>query len=197
VPARRQQSFFVAMALSVGCIIGALDHPAQAMSAPQRAEVHYTSSYAELRWSTVADATAYTVEVSKVGYSGPWRRWTTSSATSVLRIPLSAHPYRDQQGSYRYKVTAQNSTSSASRTVVTTRLQGSGVSAGDTQRAANKATSCLKQGLAAAAATGATSGVAAITTAWIPGVNVVSASSVAAAVGGSAASTYIVCALPW
>jgi hypothetical protein len=167
------------------------------MTAPQRAEVHYASSYAELRWSSVSDATGYTVEVSKVGYYGPWRQWSTGSATTVLRIPLSAHPYRDQQGSYRYKVTAHNSSASASRTVLMTRLQGSGVSAADSQKAANKATSCIKQGLAAAAATGATSGVAAIGTAWVPGVDVVTAGSVAAAVGGSAAGTYIMCVLPW
>jgi len=185
------------MALAIGCTLGAQTEPAHAMSAPQRAEVHYTSSYAELRWSSVADATAYTLEVSKVGYYGPWRRWSTNSATTTLRIPLSAHPYRDQQGSYRYKVTAQNSSGSASRTVVTTRLQGSGVSTSDSQKAANKATSCLKQGLEAVAATSAASGVWAIGSAWIPGVNVVTASSVAAAVGTSAASSYIVCALPW
>jgi hypothetical protein len=80
---------------------------------------------------------------------------------------------------------------------VTTRLQGSGVSTADSQKAANKATSCLKQGLEAVAATSAASGVWAIGSAWIPGVNVVTASSVAAAVGTSAASSYIVCALPW
>lgn len=171
--------------------------PAHAISAPPRAEVHYSSSYAELRWSGVADATAYTVEVSKVGYYGPWRRWTTNSATTVLRLPMSTHPYRDQQGAYRYKVTAQNSAGSASRTVVATRLQGNAVSASDSQKAASKATSCLKQGLTAAAAAGATTGVAAVSSVWIPGVNVVSASSVAAAVGGSAATTYIACALPW
>jgi hypothetical protein len=193
----RPRSFLVAAAIAVSCSVAVLAQPAHAMSAPQRAEVHYSSSYAELRWSGVADATSYWVEVSKVGYYGPWRRWTTNSATTVLRIPLSAHPYRDQQGAYRYKVTAANSAGSASRSVVTTRLQGSAVSAQDSHKAADKATSCLKQGMEAVAATSATSGVYAIGSAWIPGVDVVTAGSVAAAVGGAGAGTYIACALPW
>lgn len=197
MPARRRHSFLVGAALGVLLSTTVLAQPAHAISAPQRAEVHYTSSYAELRWSGVSDATAYTVQVSKVGYYGPWRVWETNSASTVLRIPITAHPYRDQQGSYKYTVTARNSSGAGARSVFTTRLQGSGVSAADSQKAANKATSCLKQGLEAAAVASAGSGVAAIGTAWIPGVNVVSAGSVAAAVGGSASSTYIMCVLPW
>lgn len=187
----------VATVIALASSMFVLVQPARAIAAPQRAEVHYASTYAEVRWAAVADATSYAVEVSKVGYYGPWRRWATNSATTVIRVPLSSHPYRDQQGAYRYTVTAMNSGGSASRSVVLTRSQGSGVSAADSQKAATKANSCLKQGLAAAAAAGATSGVIAIGTAWIPGVNAVTAGSVAGAVGGAAASRYIVCVLPW
>jgi hypothetical protein len=49
----------------------------------------------------------------------------------------------------------------------------------------------------AALAMGATSGVAAVATAWIPGVNAVSSGSVAAAAGGAGASAYVACVLPW
>lgn len=197
MPARRNHSYLLAALIALASSVFVLAQPAHAVTAPARAEVHYASTYADVRWAAVADATSYAVEVSKDGYYGPWRRWVTNSATTSVRIPISAHPYRDQQGAYRYKVIAMNSGGSASRSVVLTRSQGSGVSTGDSQKAAKKANSCLKQGLAAAAAAGATSGPVAIASAWIPGVNAVSAGSVAAAVGGSAASTYIVCVLPW
>ncbi|HUR51368.1 MAG TPA: hypothetical protein VMZ11_04515 [Mycobacteriales bacterium] len=197
MPARLHRSFLVGAVMGLVGSAVLLDEPAPAMAPPQRVEVHYTSDTAELRWSSVPDATRYTVEISKVGYAGPWRQWTTNSATTVLRLPVSVHPYRDQQGSYRYKVIASNSSASGTRSVLTTRLQGGAVSTADAQRAASKATSCLKQGMEAAVAMGATSGVAAVVTAWIPGVNAVSAGSVAAVSGGAGASTYVACVLPW
>lgn len=99
-------------------VVLSLSDPARAIAAPSRAEVHYSANYAEVRWSAVSDATAYGVEVSKDGYYGPWRRWSTNSATTTVRIPFNAHPYRDQQGAYRYKVFAINSGGSAARSVV-------------------------------------------------------------------------------
>lgn len=189
-----------ALAFCLSSVISAtiaVAHPARAIAAPQRAEVHYASTYVDVRWSAVADATSYAVEVSKDGYYGPWRRWGTSSAVTNVRIPLADHPYRDRAGSYRYKVIALNSDGSASRAVVLTKLQGSAVSVADKEKAASKANSCLKQGLEAGVATGATTGVAAIVTAWIPGANVVTAGMVGASSGGAAASAYIACVLPW
>lgn len=195
--ARRFVNPLVLAAISLASMVLALSHPAHALAAPTRAEVHYTSSYAEVRWSAVADATSYAVEVSKDGYYGPWRRWTTNSAHTVVDIPLSAHPYSDQEGAYRYKVWAINSAGSAARSVVMSKTQGSGVSTADTKKAAAKGNSCLKQGLAAGATTAAGSGVYAVAAAWIPGVNAMTAGAVAATTGGSAAATYVVCLLPW
>jgi hypothetical protein len=189
-----------ATAIALSSVVAAtvaFAHPARAIAAPQRAEVHYASTYVDVRWSSVADATSYAVEVAKDGFYGPWRRWSTSSAVTNVRIPLSEHPYRDRGGSYRYKVIALNSGGSAARSVVLTKLQGSAVSVADKEKAAAKANSCLKQGLAAGVAAGATTGVAAIATAWIPGANLVTAGMVAGSSGSAAASAYIVCALPW
>lgn len=194
---RRNPSNLVLVLIAFASSVFFLSQPAHAISSPQRAEVHYTSSAAEVRWSAVSDATSYTVEVSKDGYYGPWRRWTMNSATTTVRIPLTAHPYRDQQGAYRYQVWATNSGGSASRSVVVSKSQGYGVSSGDSQKAATKANSCLKQGLAAGATTAATSGVYAVAAAWVPGVNAVSAATVATMTGGSGAVTYIACLLPW
>jgi hypothetical protein len=197
LPTRRNPSNLVLALIAFGCSVLFLSQPAHAISAPQRVEVHYTSSAAEVRWSAVSDATSYTVEVSKDGFYGPWRRWTTNSATTTVRIPLTAHPYRDQQGAYRYQVWASNTSGGGSRTVVMSKSQGYGVSTGDTQRAATKANSCLKQGLAAGATTAAGSGIYAVAAAWVPGVNAVSAAAVGTMTGGSAAATYVVCLLPW
>lgn len=122
--ARRNPSYLFLALIALASSVFALSSPAHAISAPQRAEVHYASSYAEIRWSAVSDATSYAVEVSKDGYYGPWRQWTTNSATTVLQIPLAAHPYRDQQGAYRYKVIARNSAGSAARSVVLKRSRG-------------------------------------------------------------------------
>lgn len=195
--ARRNPSYLVLALIALASSVLALSRPAHAIAAPQRAEVHYTSTYAELRWSAVNDATSYAVQVSKDGYYGPWRQWSTNSATTVLRIPLDAHPYRDQQGAYRYKVWAINSGGSAARSVVLNRSQGYGVSTADAQRAATKANSCLKQGLAAGATTAATSGIYTVAAAWVPGVNAVGAGAMATFTAGSAATTYVVCLLPW
>jgi hypothetical protein len=195
--ARRNPSYLVLALIALASSVFALNTPAHAISAPQRAEVHYTSSYAELRWSQVSDATSYAVEVSKDGYYGPWRRWTTNSATTVLQIPLGAHPYSDQQGAYRYKVWAINSGGSAARSVVVDRSEGYGVSTADHQKAATKANSCLKRGLKAGATAAAGAGVYAFAASWIPGVNAVTASAVAVTVSSSASSAYVVCLLPW
>jgi hypothetical protein len=197
VLARRKPSYLVLVLIALVSSVVGLSQPAHAISAPQRAEVHYTSSYAEVRWSAVSDATSYSVEVSKDGYYGPWRWWNTSSATTVVQIPLTAHPYRDQQGAYRYKVIARNSAGSASRSVVLNRSEGYGVSTADHQKAASKASSCLKRGLKAGATSAAGAGVYAVAAAWIPGVNAVTASAVGATVGGSAGAAYVVCLLPW
>ena len=78
-----------ATAIAVSAVISAsvgLAHPARALAAPQRAEVHYASTFVDVRWSAVADATSYAVEVSKDGYYGPWRRWGTSSAVTKLAV---------------------------------------------------------------------------------------------------------------
>ena len=174
-----------------------LSVPARAIAAPTRVEVHYSGSYAEIRWSAVSDATSYAVVVSKDGFYGPWRQWTTNSATTYVRIPFTAHPYRDSQGVYRYKVTAMNSDSGATRSVTVNKSQGYGVSTADSQKAASKANSCLKQGLAAGVTTAASTGIYAVSAAWIPGVNAVSAGTAAALTGGSGAATYVVCLLPW
>lgn len=187
----------VLIAVFSSVVVLSLSEPARAIAAPSRAEVHYASTYAEVRWAAVSDATAYGVEVSKDGYYGPWRRWSTTSATTTVRIPFDAHPYRDQQGAYRYKVFAINSGGSAARSVVLTKSQGYGVSTADSQRAATKANSCLKQGLAAGVTTAASTGVYAVAAAWVPGVNAVSAGAAATLTGGSAAATYVVCLLPW
>ena len=195
VTARRTALAIVVSAVAAATV--SLAHPARAIAAPQRAEVHYASTYVDVRWSAVADATSYAVEVSKDGYYGPWRRWSTSSSVTNVRIPLADHPYRDRGGSYRYKVFALNSDGSAARSVVVTKLQGSAVSVADKEKAAGKANSCLKQGLAAGVAAASTTGVAAIVTAWIPGANLVTAGMVAASTGSASASAYIVCALPW
>lgn len=174
-----------------------LSEAAHAIAAPSRVEVHYSSSYAEVRWTAVSDATTYYVEVSKDGYYGPWRQWSVSSATTRIRISFADHPYRGSSGAYRYKVTASNSSGYASRSVALNKSQGYGVSTADREKAASKANGCLKQGLAAGATTAAGSGVYAVAAAWIPGVNAVSASAVAAATASTAASTYVVCLLPW
>jgi len=187
----------VLIAVVSSVVVLSLSEPARAIAAPSRAEVHYSSSYAEVRWSAVSDATAYGVEVSKDGYYGPWRQWAVNSATTRIRIPFSEHPYRNAAGATRYKVTASNSSGGASRTVALNRSQGYGVSTADRNKAASKANACLKQGLAAGATTAAGSGVYAVAAAWIPGVNAVSASAVAAATASTAASTYVVCLLPW
>jgi hypothetical protein len=195
--ARRNPSNLVLVLIAFASSVFFLSQPAHAISAPQRAEVHYGPSSADVRWSAVSDATSYAVEVSKDGFYGPWRRWATSSAVTTLQIPLSAHPYRNQQGAYRYRVFAINSGGSASRSVVLSKSQGYGVSSGDNTKAATKANSCLKQGLAAGATTAAGSGVYAVAAVWVPGVNAVSAAAVATMTGGSAAGTYVVCLLPW
>ncbi len=174
-----------------------LSQPARAIAAPSRAEVHYGATYADVRWSAVSDATSYAVEVFKDGFYGPWRRWTTNSATTTARIPFTWHPYRDSQGVYRYKVIAINSGGAAARSVVFNKSQGYGVSTADSQKAATKANSCLKQGLAAGVTTAASTGVYAVAAAWVPGVNAVSAGAAAALTGGSTAATYVVCLLPW
>jgi hypothetical protein len=194
---RRIQSNVVLFSLSLASAVVWLSQPAHAIAAPQRAEVHNTSSYAEVRWSAVSDATGYAVEVSKDGFSGPWRRWTTSSATTVVTIPFNQHPYQDRQGSYRYKVIAFNGGGSAYRSVVLSKSQGYGVSTADTQKAASKANSCLSKGLAAGATTAASTGVVTIASAWVPGVNAVTAAGVGAATAASSAATYVVCLLPW
>jgi hypothetical protein len=196
VPLRRAHAYLLTL-LSVCSSVLVLTHPAHAIAAPSRVEVHYTSSYAEVRWSSVSDATSYSIEVSKVGYNGPWRWWNTGSATTYAKIPLNGHPYLDQDGAYRYKVIAHNSAGSAARSVALNRSQGSGVSAQDTKKAASKANSCLQQGLKAGTTTAAGAGVYAVGAAWIPGVDAATAAGVSLAVGGSAASTYIVCLLPW
>lgn len=194
---RRYHSHLVVFTLALASSVFWLSQPARAISAPQRAEVHNTSTVAEVRWSAVSDAMGYAVEVSKDGFYGPWRRWTTNSATTAVQIPFSAHPYRDRQGAYRYKVIAMNSSGSASRSVVVSRSQGYGVSTADTQKAATKANSCLQKGLVAGATTAAATGVVTIASAWIPGVNAVTAAGVGAATAGSSAATYVVCLLPW
>jgi hypothetical protein len=195
--ARRRPSYLVLALIALVSSVVALSRPAHAISAPQRAEVHYTSTYAEVRWSAVSDATSYAVEISKDGYYGPWRWWTTNSATTVLRVPLDGHPYHDQLGAYRYKVIARNSAGSAARTVSVDRSEGYGVSTADHQKAASKANSCLKRGLKAGATTAAGAGIYAVAASWIPGVNAVTASAVAVTVSGSAGSAYVVCLLPW
>ena len=194
---RRHHSHLVLLILAFTSSVFALSQPAHAIAAPQRAEVHNSSTYAEVRWSAVSDATSYAVEVSKDGYYGPWRRWNTNSATTAVRIPFNQHPYQDQQGSYRYKVIAMNGGGSASRSVVLSRSEGYGVSTADTQKAATKANSCLKRGLAAGATTAASTGVVAFASAWVPGVNGVTAAGVGIATAGSSAATYVVCLLPW
>jgi hypothetical protein len=194
---RRYHSYLVLAVIAVASCLFALQRPAHAISAPTRAEVHNTASYAEVRWSAVPDATSYAVEVSKDGYYGPWRRWTTSSATTAVDIPFTAHPYRDRQGAYRYKVFAMNSGGSASRSVLLSRSQGYGVSTADAQKAAAKGNSCLKQGLVAGASTAAGSGVYALAAAWVPGVNAISATAVAATAGATGTGTWVVCLLPW
>jgi hypothetical protein len=194
---RRNQSSLLPLAIAIASSVFWLSQPAHAIAAPQRAEVHNTSTHAEVRWSAVSDATGYAVEVSKEGSYGPWRRWTTNSATTAVRIPFNQHPYQDRQGAYRYKVIAMNGGGSASRSVVLSRSEGYGVSTADTQKAATKANSCLHKGLVAGATTAASTGVVTIASAWIPGVNAVTAAGVGAVTAGSSTATYVVCLLPW
>jgi hypothetical protein len=120
---RRHSSHLLLITVAVASSVFASSQPARAISAPQRAEVHNTSTYAEVRWSAVSDATGYAVEVSKDGYYGPWPRWTTSSATTAVRIPFDQHPYRDGRGAYRYQVIAINGDGSAVRSVAPTTSQ--------------------------------------------------------------------------
>lgn len=193
---QKWQRWLVPLLCAMALVVGGASPAHAAVSATSTIEVHHTLSLAKVDWAAATGAVKYNVEVSKVGFYGPWRLWPTTS--TVLNVALTDHPYRSSQGFYKYRVYSYDAAGhSASKATVYEKSGGSGVSSSNSSSAANKVNTCIKQGLAAGLATGAAGGIVVIAAAWIPGIGEVTAASVAAAAASIAAGTFAVCLIPW
>lgn len=116
-------------------------------------------------------------------------------------VKVTDLPYPNDDGAYVVKLQADYTASVYETTkyyLGATKGQGSGVNAKlYPTKAKNKGNSCLDQGLAAADVAVASGGIIAAFSAWIPGVDVVTGTGLAAATAAAGGASYIQCVLPW
>ncbi|WP_157498461.1 hypothetical protein [Leifsonia sp. Leaf336] len=183
----------VASVVMTAALVFGFAGPANAaVGTPTDAHVSFTQTYATVGWSAATGASSYTVIVSKDGYSGPFRGYTTT-ATSI-QISFKDFPYQD--GSSRpYRFTIQAAGGGSTSAIKAFSPSGGGVSTSNQSAAGQKVADCIHQGSAAGLVTAGGAGLVTLAAVWIPGVDAVTAGGAALAIAGSAAGTYIVCIL--
>lgn len=184
-------SVLIAVALAA---TGLTQTPAAiAAGGPPAVSVKFGKSLATVSWGAVSGANKYTVVVSRNGYSGPFRGYTTSGTS--INIAYSGFPYATAKSgkAFKFSVTANGKNWSSATGVVKVSLTGTKVSTSNKTAAANKVLACISSGSAAALVAGTATGVVAVATVWIPGANAVSASTFLTTMGVGFATGYITC----
>jgi len=190
----------IALLVFVITSVGTLTSPSPAsarVSAPTAVQVHFQKRLAHVDWSAAAGAVKYFVRVDKIGYACPCVGYFTTGTS--INIDYRSFPYKEQPGSYRVHVTAYGAkgrkATSASR--FETKVAGAPVPVSQVKRAARKVNQCLKEGVGAGLTTAAGGGILVAVTSWIPGVDAVTAGTVAGAAASATAGKFVYCLVPW
>lgn len=187
----------VAAVLAVGPLAEDPSAAAGPVTAPQALRVHFQKNLAHVDWGAVAGAVKYYVQIDKIGYDCPCVGYLTKSTS--INIAYSSFPYKEQPGSYRVQVTAYGAKGRTAKSSARfkTKVAGDPVPVSKPKKASSKVNACLREGEAAGLTTAVGGGLLVAVTSWVPGVDAVTAGSVASAAASATAGRFVYCMIPW